>query len=324
VERHDQGRQKKIFNQIRSKKMSASTFTFTDPDGFQIFTYKWAPEAGKPKAAVQVVHGAAEHALRYERLAKYLNQAGYLVYADDHRGHGKTAGELAKAGIAGVDGWNGMVKDEKQLSDIIKKENPGLPLFLFGHSMGSFIAQRYIQLWGSELKGVILSGTTGVAIIPPELLPLLEQAAAGEGRDQVPEGPGLFAALNQPFEPAKTPFDWLSCDAAEVQKYIDDPWCGFAFTNGMVLELAYGMLAMLAPENQARVPKNLPVYLFSGELDPVGANHGVRTLAERYKELGVKDVQVRLYPGGRHEMLNETNREQVQRDVLKWLEEHRE
>jgi len=126
--------------------MSATTFQFTDADGFQIFVYKWAPDEGKPKAAVQIVHGAAEHALRYERFARFLNQAGYVVYADDHRGHGKTAGELSKAGIAGKDGWNGMIKDEKQLSEIIQQENPGLPLFLFGHSMGSFLAQRYIHL----------------------------------------------------------------------------------------------------------------------------------------------------------------------------------
>ena len=302
--------------------MSVNTFTFTDTDDFHIFTYKWAPDKGKPKAAVQIAHGAAEHALRYERFAKYLNQAGYVVYADDHRGHGKTAGDLSKAGIAGPDGWNGMVKDEKQLSDWIKKENPGLPLFLFGHSMGSFLAQRYIQLWGNVLEGVILSGTTGLAIIPPEALPMMEQAAAGELRDQIPTGPGLFAALNLPFEPAKTPFDWLSRDEAEVKKYIDDPWCGFAFSNGMTLELARGMEDMLVLENQRRVPKNLPVLLVSGEMDPVGANNGVRALGERYIELGIQDVRVILYPKGRHEMLNEINRDDVHKDLTKWLDDH--
>jgi len=302
--------------------MSTTTFKFTDADGLQIFTYKWAAEARKPKAAVQILHGAAEHALRYERFAKFLNQAGYVVYADDHRGHGKTAGDLAKAGIAGPGGWNAMVEDEKQLSDLIKKENPGLALFLFGHSMGSFIAQRYIQHWGGELKGVILSGSTGLAIIPPQALPLMEQAAAGELRDQIPAGPGLFAALNQPFEPAKTPFDWLSRDEAEVQKYVDDPWCGFAFSNGLTLDMARGIGDMLVPENQARVPKNLPVLLVSGEMDPVGANNGVRLLGERYKELGIKDMQVILYPQGRHEMLNEINRDDVHKDLAKWLDDH--
>jgi alpha-beta hydrolase superfamily lysophospholipase len=223
-----------------------------------------APEDGKPKAAVQLVHGAAEHAQRYERFAKVLNQAGYVVYADDHRGHGKTAGDLSKAGIAGEDGWNGMVKDEKQLSEIIKKENPGLPLFLFGHSMGSFLAQRYIELWGGELKGVVLSGSTGLPIIPPEAIPMFEQAAAGEMRDQIPEVSMLQSdAFNAPFQPARTPFDWLSRDEAEVQKYAEDPWCGFAFSNGLTLDMARGIRDMLDPQNQAMIPKDLPVLVMS-------------------------------------------------------------
>lgn len=302
--------------------MSTTTFRFTDPDGFQIFTYKWAPDSGAPKAAVQVVHGMAEHALRYERFARFLNQAGYVVYADDHRGHWKTAGDLSKAGIGGEDSWNGMVKDEKQLTDIIKKENPGLPLFLFGHSMGSFISQQYIQHWGNELKGVVLSGTTGLAIIPAEALPMMEQAAAGAQRDQYPQGPGLFDAMNAAFEPVKTPFDWLSRDEEEVQKYVDDPWCGFAFSNGMLLDMAKALGPMVARENQARIPKDLPILIIGGEKDPVGANNGAQVLADRYRELGIKDVRLIIYPGARHEVLNETNRDEVQQDVLNWLDAH--
>lgn len=302
--------------------MSTSTFRFTDPDGFQIFTYKWAPEHGQPKAVVQIVHGMAEHGLRYERFAQFLNQAGYVVYADDHRGHGKTAGDLSKAGIGGMESWEGMIKDEKQLTDLIKQQNPGLPLFLFGHSMGSFIGQVYIQRWGGELKGVVLSGTSGLAVLPPEALPAMEQAAAGDKRDQYPEGPGIFAAMNAAFEPVKTPFDWLSRDEAEVQKYIDDPWCGFAFSNGMMLDMARGIGEMISPQNQARIPKDLPVLMIAGEMDPVGAYDGVRALARSYTGAGIKDVQVILYPQARHEVLNETNRDQVQQDVLDWLEAH--
>ena len=300
--------------------MSTSTFRFTDPDGFQIFTYKWSPETGQPKAAVQVVHGMAEHALRYERFAKFLNQAGYVVYGDDHRGHGKTAGDLSKAGIGGTDSFEGMARDEKQLTDLIKQENPGLPLFLFGHSLGSFISQRYIEHWGDGLKGVVLSGTTGLAVFPPEAISAMEQAAAGELRDQYPEGPGIFGMMNAAFEPVKTPFDWLSRDEAEVQKYIDDPWCGFAFSNGMMLDMASGILNMIQPEQQARVPKDLPVLMIAGEMDPVGANNGVRALADRYTSLGIKDVKVILYPQDRHEVLNELDRDKVQQDVLDWFE----
>jgi alpha-beta hydrolase superfamily lysophospholipase len=221
VERHDQGRQKKIFNQIRSKKMSASTFTFTDPDGFQIFTYKWAPEAGKPKAAVQVVHGAAEHALRYERFGRFLAEAGYVVYANDHRGHWKTAGDLKNAGIAGPDGWNGIIRDVRQLNEIICNENPAVPIFFFGHSMGSLIAQQYIQNWGGELKGAILSGTFGsLGGDPAAIVAMGEQAAQAQGDDAPsPIFIGMFANFNQPFEPGKTGMEWLSRDEAEVQKY---------------------------------------------------------------------------------------------------------
>ncbi len=143
--------------------MSTTTFTFTDAGGWEIFVYKWAPDgwAGRLKGAVQVVHGAAEHAGRYERFAKFLNSRGYVVYGDDHRGHGRTAGDLVRAGIAGEDGWEYMLQGELQLTKVIKEENPGLPVFLFGHSMGSFMGQQYIERWGSELRGVILSGSTG-------------------------------------------------------------------------------------------------------------------------------------------------------------------
>ena len=302
--------------------MGTSTFTFTDPDGFKIFTYKWAPEAGKPKAAVQVAHGAAEHALRYERLAKFLNQAGYVVYADDHRGHGKTAGDLSKAGIAGQDGWNGMVEDEKQLSDLIKKENPGLPLFFFGHSMGSFIAQRYIQLWGEGLKGVVLSGTTGALGDLNTIVPLLEQAVQAQGRGAPSElFIQMFAGFSAPFPPVRTGFEWLSRDEAEVQKYVDDPWCGFPFSNGLVLDMFKGAADIWSDESEARIPKDLPVLMVSGALDPVGANtQAVNLLAQRYQAQGIRDLTVKFYEGARHELLNETNRDEVQAYILDWLE----
>ena len=138
-----------------------TTFTLKDPQGFEIFVYKWAPQPGVPvKAVVQIAHGAAEHALRYKRFALFLNAAGYIVYANDHRGHRKTAGTLDKAGIAGEDGWNGMANDLKLISDRIRAGNPGLPLVFFGHSMGS-LASKYVRSSGNELATVILSGTTG-------------------------------------------------------------------------------------------------------------------------------------------------------------------
>jgi len=267
-------------------------------------------------------HGAAEHALRYERLARILNQHGYIVYADDHRGHGTTAGTMDQAGICGPGGWNGMVADTKLLSDIIKEKHPDIPLFLFGHSMGSLMAQQYIQNWGEGLAGVILSGSTGVSIVDEPVIAMAEQAAKSEAVDQPSElFMGLFATMNQPFEPVSTPFDWLSRDDAEVQKYVDDQWCGFPFSNGMAYEFLYGMANLFDPANEARIPKDLPVYIISGEMDPVGVNDGVAALANRYKdELGIVDVSYHLYPGARHEILNETNRDEVHADIVAWLD----
>lgn len=303
--------------------MQSSTFTLPSPDGPEIFVYKWAPDVGtSPKAAVQISHGAAEHALRYERFGKFLAYAGYVVYADDHRGHGKTAKMLEKAGIAGPDAWNGMLRDMHQLSGIICEENPGLPLFFLGHSMGSLIAQQYIQLWGKDLKGAILTGTFGaLGGDPSAIVALCQQAVQAQG----PDAPSqvfmnMFANFNQGLE-VKTGFEWLSRDAAEVQKYVDDPWCGFPFSNQLVLDMFAGAAEIWKPENEARIPRDLPLLIASGELDPAGGNTAsVKLLVDRYAAQGLQKMQVKFYPGARHEILNETNRAEVMRYLLDWME----
>jgi alpha-beta hydrolase superfamily lysophospholipase len=301
-----------------------TTFTFTDSDGYEIFVYKWSPAPEvSPKAAVQIAHGAAEHALRYEHFAKFLNTAGYIVYANDHRGHGKTAGTLERAGLAGQDGWNGIMRDAKQLTGIIKDENPGIPLFFFGHSMGSMIAQRYMQLWGDEATGAVLSGTFGSLSEDIEgTVALAEQMVQEQG----PDAPsalfaGMFAAFNEPFSPGKTGFEWLSRDQVEVQKYVDDPWCGFPFSNSLVADLFKGGEEMWKPENEARIPKTLPIFAVSGDKDPAGAfTASVTLLLDRYAEYGLANVTHKFYPDARHEILNEINRDEVQQDILDWLE----
>lgn len=304
--------------------MQATTFTFKSHDGPQVFVYKWAPDAGvKPKAAVQIAHGAAEHALRYQRFGTFLAQAGYAAYASDHRGHGKTAGDLSKAGIAGPDGWNGIMRDMHQLNDIIRQENPGAPVFFFGHSMGSLIAQQYIQECGGDLKGAILSGTFGsLGDDPGAVVAMGEQLAQAQGDDAPsPIFTGMFATFNQPFEPGKTGLEWLSRDEAEVQKYVDDPWCGFPFSNRLVIDMFAGGVNIWKPQNEQRIPKDLPLLVASGELDPAGGNTlSVKALVERYRSNGMSDIQVIFYPGARHEILNETNRDQVQQDILEWME----
>ena len=298
----------------------AGTFTFRN-DGVDVVVRRWLPE-GAAKASVLVAHGMAEHAARYDRFATALNGAGYAVYAPDHRGHGDTAGS-ERLGWAGPDGWNGMVRDITRLAEIVREEQPGAPLFAFGHSMGSILMQRFMQLHGTGIAGVILSGTTGSAPNLALAIPVAQLAALGPGaRKPSSLLSKMFADFNKPFTPHRTGFEWLSRDDAEVQKYADDPRCGFALSNRFLLDTLKGWREVWAPENERRFPRDVPVLLFSGELDPVGRNTaGVNELAERYRSLALQDVTVVFYPGARHETLNETNREDVQRDVVRWLDE---
>jgi len=301
-----------------------TTFTFSDSDGFEVFVYKWSPnEDQKPKAAVQIAHGAAEHGGRYARFGEFLATHGYVVYADDHRGHGKTAGTLEKAGIVGPTGWNGMLGSVHELSEIIKKENPGLPLIFFGHSMGSMMGQRYMQLWGDEILGMVLSGTFGsLGGDVDGIIAAAEGAVTQFGSDEPSELFGsMFVSFAEPFPPVKTGFEWLSRDEAEVQKYVDDPFCGFAFSNGLVAEFFKGGKVMWSPEEESKIPKDLPIYMIAGEKDPAGGfTASVTELIERYKAQGLNNITSKFYPDARHEVLNEANRDEVQQDVLEWIE----
>ncbi len=306
-----------------ANEVNATTFQMKSPDGVEVFVRKWTPAGQPPKAVVLVIHGAAEHSERYDRLARILVGEGYVVYAPDHRGHGKTAGTLEKAGWAGPDGWAGIVGDIHQLAGKAASETPGLPLFILGHSMGSFLTQNYIEFYGNELAGAILTGTTGAMPGAEQMLPLLQGAAQADARQPSAPFAQMFVGFNAPF-PSKTGFEWLSRDEAEVQKYVDDPWSGFGFSNQLVYDMFKGMVEMWKPENEARVPKDLPVLIASGSLDPVGGENseGVKALVQRYKALGLRDVEFVLYPEARHEILNETNRDDVHQLIVDWLAKH--
>lgn len=301
-----------------------SNLTFTSADGTRVFARRWLPSATPVRAAVQIAHGAAEHSARYRRFADFLNGAGFAAYADDHRGHGETAARLERAGIAGPDGWNGMVRDLRQLSGIIRDEHPGQPLFFFGHSMGSLLAQGVIQLAGGDYRGAILMGTFSSLPALEELLALVETAESVAPEAVCTPFASAFAAFNDSFGPGGTGYEWLSRDAREVRRYVDDPWCGFPFSNALVAGMLRGAKEIWEPRNEARIPKSLPILLVAGDADPVGGRAGesVTALGERYRGLRVADLKVRLYREARHELLNETNRDEVQRDLLSWLEEH--
>lgn len=308
--------------------MESSTFTYKDQDGVEIFVYKWSP-GSPPRGAVQIAHGLAEHGARYAEFAEFLTGAGYVCYADDHRGHGKTAGDGKNLGKLGPGGWDSTVKALKALTDIIKKENPGIPLFMIAHSWGSLLAQDYIEQWGSVINGVILSGTNGKQpFIVRTMAPFL---AKRQMKKLGPDAPsellsGLaFKGYNKPFEPAPTEFEWLCTDRDVVDKYVNDPYCGWMSSAGtsMFLELANGVKKISQKSLQEKIPTDLPIYVMTGSEDPSN-NHGrgASVLYEQYRHLGIKDVKIKIYQGARHEILNETNREEVYQDMLDWMESH--
>jgi alpha-beta hydrolase superfamily lysophospholipase len=308
-------------------EMKSETFTFKTDDGVQIFTYRWTPQEAAVRGVVQIAHGMAEHAARYERFAEALTRAGYAVYANDHRGHGKTAGSLEEVGyFADEDGWEKVVLDLHTLNGILKKEMPGKPVFLFGHSMGSFLARHYAMLYGREISGLILSGTGGDPGLLGKIGRLIAKMDARlHGRKAKSDimNKLSFGAFNNAFKPNRTEYDWLSRDSAEVDKYIRDPWCGAVFSAGFFCDMLGGLNYINKKENIAKIPKNLPIYLFSGAKDPVGGNtKGVRQVYQALKSAGIQDVTLKFYAEGRHEMLNEINREEVFADVVAWLEKH--
>ncbi|MHA1746942.1 MAG: lysophospholipase [Promethearchaeota archaeon] len=306
--------------------MKESTFTYSDHTGVEIFVYKWEPEGGaKPKAVVQILHGMAEHAARYSHVAKALVDAGYLVYAEDHHGHGRSAIDLEHAGVLGEGGWEGTLLSIKELSDQIKKENPNLPLFLLGHSWGSYLGQDYIQRWGDTLQGVILSGTNGKQAQINILLILAKIIVIFKGYNAKAVFIDKLAIkpLNKPFEPSPSPNTWLSRDESVATKYDADPLCGFMMPNSYFIEMAKGFKKIWKSSNEQLIPKTLPLYFLSGSKDSSNLEaSGMFALIERYKKLSIADITYKVYEGARHEIYNETNKEEVIKDTIEWLDKH--
>lgn len=305
--------------------MQSTTTTVTTADDTALFTHRWLPD-GEPKAVVQLSHGMAEHSARYAGVAEALTAAGYAVYAHDHRGHGRTAHEADHGYFADRDGWTRVVADLRQVTDHARAEHPGLPVFLLGHSMGSFLARSYVIQDSHDLAGLILSGTAGD---PGALGTVGAGVAAAEarlrGRRHVS---GLmdtltFGRYNAAFKPNRTDVDWLSRDEAEVDAYVADPLCGNTFTSGFFVDLMGGLAGINDAKQVATVRPDLPVLLVAGDKDPVGAGgRGPRAVAQQYRDAGVTDVTCTLYPDARHEVFNETNRDEVLADVVRWLDAH--
>jgi len=278
-------------------------FQFTSSDGMRIACARWDSRR-HVRGVVQIAHGIGEHIGRYAETIEFLVANGLTVYGNDHRGHGRTAAPGAQFGGFGEGGFDLLVDDMICLSRLARRENPNLPLILLGHSMGSFAAQQYALDHRGDIDALILSGSGAL----DGLAKLARSAPAGSN------------FLNAPFEPARTPFDWLSRDSAVVDDFINDPLC-FAELQSAAFASFLGAAPRLADLIQLRrIRDDLPIYLFSGSEDPVGQQlEGVQTLIDRYHKAGIYDISHDFYAGGRHEMLNEINREVVRARLLAWI-----
>ncbi len=302
-------------------------FTYPSADGeHQIYATVWLPE-GEPKAVVQIVHGVAEYVGRYADFAAFLNERGYVVCGEDHLGHGRTGAQDGKFGYFGkYDGWTLVTADIRTLRQRMGEEFSGLPYFLLGHSMGSFLTRTYLCRYPGEVSGAILSGTGQESAF----LVSLGKAVASlvghvRGMDKVSKLVNNLSlgAYNRKFAPNRTSADWISRDEAVVDAYLKDPYCTFMPTAGMYRAMLGGLQYIASRQALSRLDVDTPIGLFSGDADPVGGmGKGVEKVYEMYRKAGVRDLKLKLYPGGRHEIINETNKQEVYADMLAWLEEH--
>ncbi|WP_182358534.1 alpha/beta hydrolase [Tomitella gaofuii] len=277
-------------------------------DGLQLQVYHWSAE--NPRATVQLAHGLAEHAQRYDRLARALVAAGYDVWAHDHRGHGASVNAAVPHGGFGDAGWAGLVADLVQVSGVVAEAVPGAPHFLVGHSMGSFASQFVLLDRSADYTGVALSGTTALDIAA---------AAMPEPGSEAAENANLDA-YNEGFE-GDTGYEWLSRDAEEVAKYVADPLCGFDVQPDLLPSIFGASAPTGDPEALSTISPDVAILVFSGEDDPLaGQGYMPTTVADRYRAAGVKDVELEIYPGARHEIFNETNRDEVTERLISWLD----
>lgn len=298
-------------------------FELPSTGGGRLHCAVWVPKQ-KPVAVLQLVHGIAEHIGRYDDFGNFLAANGIVMVADDHMGHGKSVGEGEVLGFF-PSGWLGAVEDEHQLFCHAREQEPGVPYFLMGHSMGSFLARTFLYRYpDSGISGAILSGT---AWQPEPTLRLGLRLCAREERRLTETGRSdllqnlVFGTYNRRFRHARTPNDWICSDPDVVDRYTRDELCGFEPTVGLDREMLKGLQMNQKRANLAQMKKDLPVLFFSGARDPVGnMGHGVRRSAREFRRAGMQDVECRLYPEGRHEMLNEPNHMEVYRDVLQWIQ----
>ena len=292
----------------------------------RIHAVRWLPDSGEPAAVLLIAHGVAEHIVRYDPFAQHLAENGIAVYGNDHLGHGGSYSTDSEKGFfAEEKGWGFVVRDMHRLADIARSEFPDVPVFLLGHSMGSFLARTYLIKYPGELDGCILSGTgwqpaavcaMGLAVCKAEKARLGPRGRSGLVNNL------CFGGYNKRIENPATSHDWLSRDASVVQKYVSDSDCGFICTVSQTADMLGGIKYICDKKNISKMDITTPVFFISGDEDPVGGyGKGVMQTYTAFVMAGCTDVSIKLYPGGRHEMLNETNRCEVYRDILAWINE---
>ena len=284
---------------------------------------RWTPE-GEAKAVVQIVHGIAEYLERYDDFANYLNGLGYLVVAEDHMGHGQSVGEKGTQGYFDG-GWFTAVSDSYSLLRKTKEEYPGIPYILFGHSMGSFMTRTILQVYpDSGITAAVICGTgwQPLAMLPAAIgICAMACKKVGEKNPSETLQNMVFGGYNKRVEHPRTEYDWLTRDAKEVDAYIAHPSCGFMATTGLLRDLLTGIQFIERKENLAKMKKDLPVLFIAGGDDPVGAYcKGVLRAVEEFRKAGMKDVEKRIFPLGRHEILNEINRQEIYEFTSNWMD----
>jgi len=289
-----------------------------------IHVVEWLPD-GPVRAVVQIAHGVAEYIDRYDAFARYLAEHGFVVAGNDHLGHGKSIADKSELGWFGEEnGWNLVVGDMKKLRDQERDKFQGVPYFLLGHSMGSFLTRTYIICYPNDLDGVMLSGTgwkSGLMCAGGLMMTKSEIRRHGTKYQSEKMDHKAYGNYLTHISEHVSPKDWLSHDTAVVEKYVDDPLCGFVGTTGLMRDMLKGLDFIRRRKNLERMKKTLPVLFFSGAEDPVGDwSKGFSKAVAAFKRAGMRDVTARLYDGGRHEMLNETNKREVWTDILCWLD----
>ncbi|MBN1648285.1 MAG: alpha/beta fold hydrolase [Spirochaetales bacterium] len=300
-------------------------FAFPSAEGMEISAWKVGP--AKPAAVLQIVHGMAEHKDRYLHFADFCAENGIRVYIHDLLGHGRTAPSPDKIGtLPARNGWQKIKDDIHSMSEIIRGDIQGVPHFLLGHSMGSLLVRSLLMSGYCDYSGIILSGSpVNPGLLGPAGSILAWLVMRVKGRDYAGNmlHNMVYASNNRKFRPASTDFDWLSRNLAVGEAFTADPYCGKVFSAGFYYQLAIGVKGLFSPLKNSFVPVSLPVYLISGSMDPVGSGEkGIMQAYRTYRRAGLGDLELKIYPEARHEILNEINKEEVYSDILDWMRRH--